>query len=96
MPEMLFHIIWPDGTREACYSPSLVVKDHLTPGQSYEVPEFLARGRAALREASERVRARYGMPCSRALTQLDRLERAATKFESDPTCAVSVERFEDL
>ena len=35
MPEMRFHVRWPDGRQEACYSPSLVVKDYLTPGQSY-------------------------------------------------------------
>jgi uncharacterized repeat protein (TIGR04042 family) len=96
MPEMLFHIVWPDGTREACYSPSLVVKEHFEAGQSYEIPEFLARGRAALTIASERVRARYGFACSRALGQLDRLERNATRFENTPLAAVSVERFEDL
>ncbi len=96
MPEMLFHIVWPDGAREACYSPSLVIKDHLVVGQSYELPDFLARGRAALHIASERVRARYGFACSRALGQLDRLERAATRFAADPAAAVTIDRFEDL
>ena len=29
MPEMSFDISWPDGSIERCYSPSLVIKDHL-------------------------------------------------------------------
>ena len=41
MPEMLFHIRWPDGATEQCYSPSLVIKDHLAVGTSYDVAEFM-------------------------------------------------------
>jgi uncharacterized repeat protein (TIGR04042 family) len=96
MPEMLFHIVWPDGAREACYSPSLVVKEHFVSGESYDVADFLARSRAALHVASERVRARYGFPCSRALGQLDRLERTALHFTANPDARVAVERFEDF
>jgi uncharacterized repeat protein (TIGR04042 family) len=96
MPEMLFHIVWPDGAHEACYSPSLVIKEHFVPGESYSVSDFLARSRNALTIASERVRVRYGMPCSRALGQLDRLERTASHFTPDPEACVAVERFEDL
>jgi uncharacterized repeat protein (TIGR04042 family) len=96
MPEMLFHIVWPDGAREACYSPSLVVKEHFVAGQSYDVADFLARSRTALNIASERVRARYGFPCSRALGQLDRLERTALHFTQNPDACVAVERFEDM
>ena len=27
MPETWFHIRWPDGSEERCYSPSRVIKD---------------------------------------------------------------------
>jgi uncharacterized repeat protein (TIGR04042 family) len=27
MPEMHFHVRWPDRTHSRCYSPSLVIKD---------------------------------------------------------------------
>ncbi|OZA93997.1 MAG: hypothetical protein B7X67_27305, partial [Rhizobiales bacterium 39-66-18] len=64
MPEMRFHIRWPDGTKEACYSPSLVIKDHFAPGETYTLADFLAKSRDALTTASERVRAKYGRPCS--------------------------------
>ena len=64
MPEMLFHVRWPDGETETCYTPSLVVKDHLTAGASYALSDFLARSRTALTMASERVREKYGFSCS--------------------------------
>lgn len=92
MPEMRFHIRWPDGRREACYSPSLVVKDHLAVGRDYPLDEFLARARTALGIASERVRALYGFPCGRALSQLARIE-AQARTQSPGT--VHVESFED-
>ncbi len=93
MPEMRFHIRWPDGRREACYSPSLVIKDYFEIATSYPLPAFLARSREALGTASERVRERYGFPCSRALGQLARIEAAARDQSSDG--AVTVERFEE-
>ena len=55
MPEMLFQIRWPDGAIEQCYSPSLVIRDHLAVGETYSVPEFLRRSRIALTIASDRV-----------------------------------------
>ena len=92
MPEMHFHVRWPDGRREACYSPSLVVKDFLTPGESYAVDEFVEKTRTALNIASERVREKYGFACSSALDQLARIE-AAAKLQP-PDGRVTVETFE--
>jgi uncharacterized repeat protein (TIGR04042 family) len=91
MPEMLFRIRWPDGAVEDCYSPSLVVRDHLTAGTDYEVDAFCALARLALNEASERVRARYGFACSRALGQLARIEARAMPFAADPLARITVE-----
>ena len=83
MPETLFTIRWPDGTEEACYSPSTAIAGHLTAGAAYPLPEFLTRVRAGLTAASERVRARYGFPCSRALDHLARIEDRARRFAPD-------------
>jgi uncharacterized repeat protein (TIGR04042 family) len=94
MPEMRFHIRWPDGTKESCYSPSLVVKEHFKPGQSYLLADFLARSRAALTIASERVKARYGHACSLALGQLAHIEAGCARFSDSEKARVSVERFE--
>ncbi|GJE78282.1 MULTISPECIES: MSMEG_0570 family nitrogen starvation response protein [Methylorubrum] len=92
MPEMRFHVRWPDGRREACYSPSLVVKDFLAPGESYSLDDFVEKTRAALTIASERVREKYGFACSSALDQLARIEATAKRHE--PGGRVTVETFE--
>lgn len=93
MPEMIFTIGWPDGSEEPCYSPSLVVKQHLAEGGTYLLPDFMQRVRAALTEASRRVQEKYGFPCSRALAQLRRLEEGATRFRADSR--VEVRAFEE-
>ena len=95
MPEMLFRIRWPDGEAETCYSPSLIVKDHLTLGATYAVDDFRRRCRAALLIASDRVNAKYGFACSRALGQLSRIEEACAKFADQRDAAVRVEAFEE-
>ena len=70
MPELTFTTRWPDGQTLQTYSPSLVVHDHLEVGRSYAVAEFVGRAEAALTEASERVRARWGRPCTAARASL--------------------------
>ena len=95
MPEMHFCIRWPDGTEEVCYSPSRVVRLHFDAGESYALDDFLARSRAALTVASDRVRAKYGMPCARALGQLARIEAVGLAFAGTPDARVAVDRFEE-
>ncbi|QIB34230.1 MSMEG_0570 family nitrogen starvation response protein [Ancylobacter pratisalsi] len=95
MPEMRFSIRWPDGRRERCYSPSLIVKDYFEPGQSYEISDFLAKSREALNIASQRVEARYGRPCSLALGQLARIEDTGQHFLTLPDARVLVEAFDE-
>lgn len=95
MPEMRFQIRWPDGAEEICYSPSLVIKDHLAVGTSYSVADFLERSRTALMIASDRVQAKYGMPCSRALRQLALIEDRASRFTPPATGQVAVLTFEE-
>jgi uncharacterized repeat protein (TIGR04042 family) len=95
MPEMRFRIAWPDGTSESCYSPSLVIKDYFSVGESYALPEFVARSRAALLIASARVEAKYGHPCGRALAQLARIEAAAGSFAHTCDARVAVHAFEE-
>lgn len=95
MPEMLFHIRWPDGAAEQCYSPSLVIKDHLEVGATYDLAEFMRRSRIALITASDRVREKYGFACSRAMAQLARLEATAGRFERSADARVTVTSFEE-
>ena len=77
---MRFVIRWPDGRRESCYSPSLVVRDYLREGESYKLDDFQTHARAALSIASQRIEAKYGFPCALALGQLARIEAAAAGF----------------
>jgi uncharacterized repeat protein (TIGR04042 family) len=93
MPEIRFQIQWPDGSRETCYSPSLVVKDYFSPGKNYPLDEFLDRSRMALKIASDRVQAKYGFPCGRALGQLQTIESRAAQFSHLDSPQVSMLQF---
>jgi len=95
MPEMHFRIRWPDGLTERCYSPSLVVKEHFVVGETYTLQEFSARSRVALNIGGERVRAKQGHTCSRALAQLSRIEARGESFVATPGARVKVEAFEE-
>ena len=81
MPGINFKIQWPDGTQQSCYSPSLVVKKYFTPGETYELTEFVEKSRTALTIASDRVKEAYGFSCSRALGQLQQIESKASEYQ---------------
>ncbi len=85
MREMCFRIRWPDGVEDTCYSPSLVVKEHLDIGASYEPGDFLVRCRRALLIASDRVEEKYGHACSLALGQIARIEEGCANSPVGPT-----------
>lgn len=94
MPVMHFHVRWPDASETRCYSPSLVVRDYLAPGQHYPLDEFLQRTREALGIASERVRAKYGFACSQAMNQLAEIESIAARFDATADAQVTVVAFD--
>lgn len=93
MPEMYFEVRWPDGQKDRCYSPSLVIQDYLDAGTSYPVGDFVHRCEQALGEASERVKAKYGFYCSSAMDQLGRIRERASHFEAGSEKRVTVEAF---
>lgn len=78
---MTFTVRWPDGRVEDCYSPSLVVHDHLTVGGTYAVEDFLDRSLTALATASERVRVKFGFACTSAMATSDQLRASADAYE---------------
>lgn len=80
MPAMHYRLRWPDGSECECYSPSLVIRDFFAPDSSYPLDDFLRRIREATHVASERVRAKFGFPCSRAAAQLQAIELQAQRF----------------
>lgn len=95
MPELRFTIRWPDGMPEECYSPSSVIREHLEPGRTYPIAEFRDRACTALSIASERVRAKYGFPCARALGQIERIEAACRRFDAAADAAVGILSFQE-
>ena len=93
MPEMRFQIEWPDGDRQICYSPSLVIKEHLDPGRAYALGDFVARCERALEIVSERVRAKYGFPCSLARAEREKIRRRAEAYEGREGAEVKIIAF---
>lgn len=83
MPEMTFQVRWPDGVEQQCYSPSLVVHDHLSAGATYTVAEFVERTGRAMAEASDRVRAKFGFACTSAAATSEAVARAAARYPDD-------------
>ena len=90
MPVTHFRIRWPDQSEAVCYSPSSVVMTHLDAGRTYPLAEFVHLTRAALVEASERVRTKYGYACSSAMDQLQAIEAVAARFHDQPDATVQV------
>lgn len=80
MPEMTFTVRWPDGEVENYYSPSLVIHDYLDTGHHYTVSAFSKLTSAALSEASERVRQKYGMTCTSAMETTRKIAGAASRY----------------
>lgn len=90
MPEIRFRVEWPDGSQDPCYSPSLVVKDYFTPDQTYALQDFVQRSTEALQIASDRVQAKYGMPSSLALGQLQKIQTRAKQYQDVPEAKVKL------
>ena len=91
MPELYFHVRWPDGETQRCYSPSTVVEDYFAPGGVYGVADFVERSRTSLGIASERVREKFGFYCTGASDQLAAIERTAAAYAAVPGATVTVE-----
>ncbi|GAA4822175.1 MSMEG_0570 family nitrogen starvation response protein [Actinomycetospora corticicola] len=92
MPEMHVRLRRPDGTTERVYSPSLVLAEYLEEGTMYPLDDFGRRTRAALTEASERVRAKYGFPCSRAAASLAGVEARLARQTGGGVLVEAIER----
>ncbi|MFM7676910.1 MAG: MSMEG_0570 family nitrogen starvation response protein [Synechococcus sp.] len=88
MPEVRLTLAWPDGQTSELYSPSTVILTYLRPGEQVAVEELRRKGREALQEASERVRARYGFACTRTDEEQRKLENTASTY--DPASLVTI------
>jgi uncharacterized repeat protein (TIGR04042 family) len=90
MPEMTVTVRWPDGRVEEHYSPSLVMHDHLRAGITYPIEDFARRAQAALDEAGERVRVKYGYYCTSAAGSAHRIKELAAAYPPGTTVEVLV------
>lgn len=95
MPEMYFHVRWPDDSTMACYSPSTTIRDAFVLGKRYHLAEFVLRSRTALLHASERVASKFGYGCAHALRQIEEIEARAADFSDLENSYVTVEAFGD-
>jgi uncharacterized repeat protein (TIGR04042 family) len=71
-----------------------VIREHFVAGTDYPLDDFVSACRRALTAASERVRVRYGTPCSLALGQLVQIEARAKRFAGSPEARILLESFE--
>lgn len=94
MPVVRFDVLWPDSTVMKCQSPSTVIRNFMTEGQVYPLPEFMKVAELGLNEASERVREKYGFACSAAMDQLEIIQAKAVYFLDSPAAAVQVVRLD--
>lgn len=90
MPETFWTVRWPDGTEDELYSPSTVIAQHFAAGDRHPLDAFVARARIALMEASARVEAKYGRPCSAAMGQLARIEATAARQPAGEVACLSL------
>jgi len=80
MPEVVLQLHWPDGEATRFYSPSTVIYDFFKPGDTLSIAELEQKGLAALHEASERVRKRYGFACTRTDEEAHKLKQMIAKY----------------
>ena len=78
MPETPFTVELPDGSLKHCYSPSSVVRQYFSKGDTLPASDFLDKARESLTEASNRVLAKFGFSCSSAASSLEEIEHWAS------------------
>lgn len=88
MPETPFTVELPDGTLKHCYSPSSVVRQYFSAGDTLSTADFLGKARQSLTEASNRVLAKFGFACSSAASSLEEIEHWASTLPPDATLRI--------
>lgn len=83
VPEVHLTLQWPDGLSSQLYSPSTVILEHLPPGEQLSVGDLQTRGLEGLKQASERVRARYGFACTRTDEEALKLQQTLADYSAD-------------
>jgi uncharacterized repeat protein (TIGR04042 family) len=82
MPEVYMHIEWPDATPDRVYSPSSVIREFFESGDRLSIAQFETQITHALTRARERVREVYGMECTAAGAELQRVHAVIQSFRT--------------
>lgn len=75
MPEMQITILWNDGSKDKCYSPSSVITDYFQIGEVLPLNDFTARAETALKAANKRVQEKFGFGCGQAMHQIEIIKK---------------------
>ena len=89
MPEINFKINLPDGKKTSLYSPSTIILEYLRPGDTLKISDFKSLVIKALKEASEKVRAKYGFACTRTLEEEKKILSWISKYDPDQLISIS-------
>lgn len=88
MPVTYVHIEWPDKEPDQIYSPSSIIENYFTPGNSISVNEFSKSCKDGLGEASERVRQKFGFACTSAQAELHRITEKCKNYTTDTSVKI--------
>ncbi|WP_109832681.1 MSMEG_0570 family nitrogen starvation response protein [Reichenbachiella versicolor] len=88
MPEVNLKVKWPDNAVSDVYSPSTIVCQYFTEGDSMTVKEFVSKCTTALEHASKRVEERYGYACTSAMSSIYTVQSIAKDQEGDKTVEI--------
>lgn len=82
MPAVHFKVQWPDGEEASYYSPSTIIYKYFQAGKSYSQNHFNTKVMAALDEASERVKNKFGYYCSAAQAEQHALQKKLSELHA--------------
>ena len=82
MPVTYVHIEWPDRTIDHVYSPSSVIRKYFKSEEYLSIEMFSATCTKALNEASERVRQKFGITCTAAKAESQRINALCETYDN--------------
>ena len=85
MPAVNFIVSWPDGEQSSYYSPSTIIKEKIKMNKEYSVDEFSNLVDSTLKQASERVREKYGFYCSRSTEENHVVQKKVNQLKQSGT-----------
>ena len=83
MPVTFLNIEWPNENIDSVYSPSSIIQEYFSPGESLSVSDFKEKCLIALDKASDRVRAKYGYACTSAMGEAERISDLCGEFDEE-------------